>query len=48
MSENNIIEIEDLEQECFGHVCPYCGHVELQINNHFVHIEIFHPEKPLL
>jgi len=36
------------EQEPVGHICPYCGHIEMLINNHFSHIEIEHPGKPLI
>jgi hypothetical protein len=28
------------EQEPVGHICPYCGHIEMLINNHFSHIEL--------
>lgn len=41
-------EQEDLTEEVVGHICPYCGHIEMQINNHFIHIEIFHPGDPLI
>jgi hypothetical protein len=34
--------------EVVGHVCPYCGHVEMLINSHFLHIEFEHPGKPLI
>lgn len=30
------------EEEIKGHICPYCGHIEGQINNYFIHIELFH------
>jgi hypothetical protein len=30
------------------HICPYCGHEESMINDHFTHIEFFHPEMPLV
>lgn len=39
---------EDEPEEVVGHVCRYCGNVEMQINNHFAHIEFFHPDKPLI
>lgn len=38
----------NMEKEITGHICPYCGHIEMQINNHFWHIEIEHPGKPLI
>jgi hypothetical protein len=40
------IEIDELEEG--GHICPYCGMENFQINDHFNHIELFHPEKPLI
>jgi len=30
-----------------GHYCPYCGHHEMLVNNHFTHIEWNHPDKSL-
>ena len=30
------------KEEQQGHICPYCGHIEMQINNHFAHMEIWH------
>jgi hypothetical protein len=31
-----------------GHQCPYCQHICWQVNDHFSHIELFHPGKPLI
>lgn len=45
--DNFLASLKD-DEEVEGHVCRYCGHVEKQINNHFSHIEIFHPDKPLI
>lgn len=39
--ENNNIDTS-------GHICPYCGQVNVLINDHFTHIELFHPGKPLI
>jgi transposase len=36
------------EKEEGGHCCPYCGHKSYLINDHFNHIEFFHPGKPLI
>jgi hypothetical protein len=30
------------------HYCPYCDHKCKLINDHFIHIELFHPGKPLI
>ena len=38
----------DEEIKSGGHYCPYCEHIEMQINDHFTHIEFFHPNEPLL
>jgi hypothetical protein len=40
-----IKEKEDIEP---GHYCPYCGHKEMLINNHFSHIEFEHPNMPIM
>lgn len=42
-----VVAVEE-EDEPVGHICRYCGHVEMQINNHFAHIEFCHPDKPLI
>jgi len=31
-----------------GHHCPYCDHIEMEINSHFAHIEMEHPGKSLI
>ncbi len=41
-------KIEELFQSEPGHYCPYCGHREMLINDHFSHIELFHPDKSLI
>lgn len=41
-------KIEELFQPEPGHYCPYCGHREMLINDHFSHIELFHPDKSLI
>ena len=39
-------DIDDEDEP--GHFCPYCGHKEMQINNHYAHIEFEHPGKPII
>lgn len=41
------IMLEEIKKQS-GHICPYCGETNMQINNHFAHIESEHPEKPLI
>jgi hypothetical protein len=31
-----------------AHVCPYCGQKSYLINDHFNHIELFHPDESLI
>lgn len=31
-----------------GHICPYCKFESYQINEHFSHIELEHPGKPVI
>jgi len=31
-----------------AHVCPHCGQKSYLINDHFNHIELFHPDESLI
>ncbi len=39
--------IKESTEEKSGHECPYCGKINLQINNHFTHVEFMHPGKSI-
>jgi len=41
-------EVKIIPEEIVGHICPYCGHIEMLINQHFAHIEFEHPNRPLV
>ena len=47
-SKNRNEMIEDILSPDPGHYCPYCGHKEMLINNHFAHIEFEHPNMSLI
>jgi hypothetical protein len=41
-------KIEEILQPEPGHYCPHCGQKNMLINDHFSHIELFHPDKSLI
>lgn len=46
--EWHCVQMAEDEYENEGHECRYCGAKHMLINDHFNHIEMFHPGKPLI
>lgn len=47
-TETNITKAADQVMNEGFHQCPYCDHKSMLINDHFSHIEMFHPGKSLI